>query len=54
MKKVIIVAILILLGGVGKAQTSRATGGIEDVLTADTILNNFMLQWIIWISIQWK
>jgi cell wall-associated NlpC family hydrolase len=46
MKQVIIIAILILLGGVGKAQTSRATNGIEDVLTTDTILNNFMLQWI--------
>jgi len=46
MKQVIIIAILILLGGVGKAQTSRATGGIEDVLTTDSILNNFMLQWI--------
>jgi len=46
MKQVIIIAILILLGEVGKAQTSRATGGIEDVLTTDTILNNFMLQWI--------
>ena len=46
MKQVIIIAILILLGGVGKAQTSRATNGIEDILTTDTILNNFMLQWI--------
>lgn len=35
-----------MLGITSKAQTIKATGGIEDVLTTDTILNNFMLHWI--------
>lgn len=35
-----------MLGITSKAQTIKATGGIEDILTTDTILNNFMLHWI--------
>ncbi len=46
MKQLLLIIAFILLGGVGQAQTSKATGGIEDVFTTDTILNNFMLHWI--------
>ena len=35
-----------MLGITSKAQTIKATGGIEDILTTDTMLNNFMLHWI--------
>ena len=46
MKQLIIIAILVMLGMTSTAQAKRATGGIEDVMTVDTILNNFMLHWI--------
>ncbi len=46
MKQIIIIAILVMLGITSMAQTKKATGGFEDVLTADTILNNFMTHWI--------
>lgn len=46
MKQLVYIVIFLLLGKVSIAQTSRATGGIEDVMTADTTLNKFMLHWI--------
>ena len=46
MKRIIIIAVLLMLGISSIAQTNKATGGFEDVLTTDTILNNFMIHWI--------
>jgi lipoprotein Spr len=46
MKQIIFIAVLVMLGITSMAQTNKATGGIEDVLTTDTILNKFMLHWI--------
>ena len=46
MKQIIFIAVLVMLGITSMAQTNKATGGIEDVLTADSILNKFMLHWI--------
>jgi cell wall-associated NlpC family hydrolase len=46
MKQVIIIAILVMLGMTSVAQKSDATGGIKDVMTADTTLNKFMLEWV--------
>lgn len=46
MKQLIIIIAFTLLGIVGQAQPIKATGGIEDVFTLDTILNNFILDWI--------
>ena len=46
MKQILFIAILVMLGITSMAQTKMATGGFEDVLTTDTILNKFMLHWI--------
>ncbi len=46
MKQILFITILVFLGLTSMAQTNRATGGFEDVLTTDTILNKFMLHWI--------
>jgi lipoprotein Spr len=46
MKQIIIIVILVMLGTTLMAQTKKATGGFEDVLTTDTILNKFMEHWI--------
>jgi hypothetical protein len=46
MKRITIIAVLVMLGVTSMAQTTKATGGFEDVLTTDTVLNNFMLHWI--------
>jgi lipoprotein Spr len=46
MKRLMIMAILVLLCGTSMAQTTKSTGGFEDVLTTDTVLNKFMLHWI--------
>ena len=46
MKQIIIIAILVMLGTTSMAQTKKTTGGFEDVLTTDTILNKFMEHWI--------
>jgi cell wall-associated NlpC family hydrolase len=35
-----------MLGTTSMAQTKKTTGGFEDVLTTDTILNKFMQHWI--------
>ncbi len=40
------IAILVMLGITSMAQTTKATGGFEDVLTSDTVLNKFMIHWI--------
>ena len=46
MKQIIIIVILVMLGTTLMAQTKKVTGGFEDVLTTDTILNKFMEHWI--------
>jgi len=46
MKQLIIIIAFTLLGIVGQAQPIKSTRGIEDVFTLDTILNNFILDWI--------
>jgi cell wall-associated NlpC family hydrolase len=46
MKQILFITILVFLGLTSMAQTNKATGGFEDVLTTDTILNKFMLHWI--------
>ncbi len=43
MKQILFITILVFLGLTSMAQTNKATGGFEDVLTTDTILNKFML-----------
>lgn len=42
----IIIVVLVMLGVTSMAQTKKATGGFDDVLTSDTVLNKFMEHWI--------
>lgn len=48
MKKLIIILILTIIGRQSISQSSKIsfTGGFDDVLTPDTILNNFMMHWV--------